>query len=72
MGNQGALTENNLYIIQKCIEIGAILSTVGSGAIIVSIICAKNFFGKNNMWNRIIFFMCLCDLCGSIDILLRE
>ncbi|ORX48978.1 hypothetical protein BCR36DRAFT_328797 [Piromyces finnis] len=66
------LFESKGYIIQGCIEVSAILSVVGSGAIIVSIICAKNFFGKNNIWNRLIFFMSLCDLCGSIDILLRK
>ncbi|ORX42865.1 hypothetical protein BCR36DRAFT_406969 [Piromyces finnis] len=61
--------ENEKNIIFTLIILGSILSIIGSGAIILNTILFNNFTGKNKIWNRIIFFLSLCDLCGSIDLL---
>eukprot|EP00833_Pecoramyces_ruminatium_P001453 jgi/Orpsp1_1/1175485/evm.model.c7180000054066.1 len=66
------LEENHIPILQFFITIGSLLSVIGSGAIIINNFLSKNFFGRNNIWNRIIFFMSFCDLCGSIDLIIRE
>jgi len=56
-------------VIFAVIIVGSILSIIGSGAIILNTILFNNFFGKNKIWNRIIFYLSLCDLCGSIDLI---
>jgi len=62
-------TKEQTDIIFAVIIIGSILSIIGSGAIILNTILFNNFRGKNKIWNRIIFFLSLCDLCGSIDLI---
>ncbi|KAG4094804.1 slime mold cyclic AMP receptor-domain-containing protein [Neocallimastix lanati (nom. inval.)] len=66
------LEDDHISILQFFITLSALLSLIGTGAIIINTFLSKNFFGHNNIWNRIIFFMSFCDLCGSIDLLMRE
>jgi len=61
--------ENTIRIF---IDIGAVLSFVGSGAIIISTLYSNNLFGKNKLWNRIIFYMSFWDMCGSFDLIIRK
>ncbi|OUM62976.1 hypothetical protein PIROE2DRAFT_10610 [Piromyces sp. E2] len=67
--NNSSFSEKEKDLIFLVIIVGAILSIIGSGAIILNTIVFNNFFGKNKIWNRIIFFLSLCDLCGSIDLI---
>jgi len=67
-----AFTDDQKNIIFSIIIIGSIFSIIGTGAVILTTILFNNFRGKNKIWNRIIFFLCLSDMCGSIDLLLGK
>ncbi|KAG4101579.1 hypothetical protein H8356DRAFT_1305955 [Neocallimastix lanati (nom. inval.)] len=66
------MDEGQIKIIQGCIDIGALISVIGSSAMLISIISTGSFLGKGKIWNRVIFFMSLCDMCGSFDLLIRK
>eukprot|EP00833_Pecoramyces_ruminatium_P018862 jgi/Orpsp1_1/1192894/evm.model.d7180000096738.1 len=65
------MDQDQIKVIQALIDCGALISVLGSSAIIISIISTGNFLGKGKIWNRIIFFMSFCDMCGSFDLLIR-
>jgi len=58
--------------LQVAIEVNSLLSLIGSGAVIISTFVTKNFFGKGKLWNRFIFILSFWDMCGSIDLLIRQ
>jgi len=68
--SEGGFSEGQKTVIFTVIIIGSMFSVLGSGAIILHTIIFKNFLGKNKIWNRIIFCLSLCDLCGSLDLML--
>jgi len=65
-------TESQNNTLQFLIEIGSILSVIGSGSILLSTGLTGNFIGKNKFWNRIIFFMSFWDTCTAIDLIIRR
>ncbi|OUM57829.1 hypothetical protein PIROE2DRAFT_17072 [Piromyces sp. E2] len=65
-------TQNQEDTIQIFITIGSVLSFIGSSAIIISTLYSKNLFGKNKLWNRIIFYMSFWDMCGSFALIIRK
>jgi len=58
--------------LQIAVNASAILSFIGSIAMIISTFFTENYFGRNKLWNRIILLIGFWDFCSATDILIRR